>query len=79
MPLGYYSHTSRTTIQAITQEELQRDEIQRMLASYDRAIDDKLNATEPNYSDLHLYREDDIEDDDIELELTDQKCCRSGH
>ncbi len=42
-----------------------------MLASYDRAIDDKLNSTEPNYSDLRLYREDDIEDDDIELELTD--------
>jgi len=62
---------ARTTIQAITQEELQQDEIQRMLAAYDKAIDDKLNATETSYSDLRLYREDDIKDDDIEPELMD--------
>ncbi len=62
---------ARTTIQAITPEELQTLEIQQQLEKYDESIAIKLDALQDELQHIKIYREDepdDIIDDDMPME-----------
>jgi len=56
---------ARTTIQAIAEEELSRDETKQMKDAFDKSINEKLKDDSPS-TNLHLYREDEIIDEDFD-------------
>jgi hypothetical protein len=55
---------ARTTIQAIAEEELSRDETKQMIDAFDKLINENNKNDSPRTS-LHLYREDEIIDEDF--------------
>lgn len=61
-----------TTIQAITQEELQTLEVQQQLVRFDEYITIKLDALQDTLQHIKIYKEDepddDMADDDMPIE-----------
>jgi hypothetical protein len=62
---------ARTTIQAISQEELSKDEMKRQLSEYDDTIRTKLDAYQDELAHVQMYREDEDMDDDLDDALND--------
>ncbi len=62
---------ARTTIQAISKEELTSVEVQCMITSYERAIEETLGDNTDDSLTFQLYREDEIDQDDFEQDLVE--------
>jgi hypothetical protein len=60
---------ARTTIQAISKEELTSVEVQRIITSYERAIEETLGVNMDDSLTFQLYRENEIVQDDFEQDL----------
>jgi hypothetical protein len=62
---------ARTTIQAISNQELQNEEVKRALSVYDTAIHEKLLLLDDSSPAFRLLREDEPPEDEIEQEPVD--------